>query len=67
VYYRKFVKLISTYIDKLPEEAAEYDDKRVHCHFLQVGAETGRVACKSPKMIANWASKIRLIHGRAIA
>jgi len=67
VYYRKFVKLISTYIDKLPEEAVEYDDKRVHCHFLQVGAETGRVACKSPKMIANWASKIRLIHGRAIA
>lgn len=65
--YKKFVKLINTYIDKLPEEAQEYQDKRIHCHFLQVGAETGRVACKSPKMIANWASKIRLIHGRALA
>lgn len=47
---RSFDKVLSTYIDKLPEEAAKYPDKRIHGRFNQYGADTGRVASKSPNL-----------------
>ena len=47
---RSFGKVISTYIDKLPEEAALYPDKRIHCKFNQYGADTSRVSSDSPKI-----------------
>jgi len=47
---RKFKKVVSTYIDKMPEEASKYPDKRIHCKFNQYGAETGRVSSDSPNL-----------------
>ena len=35
---RALDKAISTYIDKLPEDAKRYPDKRIHCKFNQYGA-----------------------------
>lgn len=46
---RKIEKLLSTYIDKMPE-IAHKDDGRIHCKFNQVGAKTGRVASNSPNL-----------------
>lgn len=36
---RSFKKVISTYIDILPEDAKRYPDKRIHCKFNQYGAD----------------------------
>jgi DNA polymerase-1 len=47
---RAFGKAISTYIDKLPEDAERYPDKRIHCKFNQIGAATGRVSSDSPNL-----------------
>lgn len=47
---RAFKKALSTYVDKLPETAKMYPDKRVHCRFNQYGAATGRVSCKDPNL-----------------
>ncbi|MBO7212407.1 MAG: hypothetical protein J6V44_15575 [Methanobrevibacter sp.] len=47
---RSFNKVLSTYIDKLPEEAKRYPDKRIHCKFNQYGADTGRVSSNSPNL-----------------
>ena len=47
---RSFSKVLSTYIDKLPEEAKKYPDKRIHCKFNQYGADTGRVSSNSPNL-----------------
>ena len=47
---RSFNKVLSTYIDKLPEDAKRYPDKRIHCKFNQYGAETGRVSSNSPNL-----------------
>lgn len=47
---RAFRKVISTYIDKLPEVSKMYPDKRLHCSYNQYGAETGRVSSKFPNM-----------------
>jgi DNA polymerase I len=46
--YRELTKLLSTYIDLLPT----YADKngRVHTHFIQTGAATGRMATSEPAM-----------------
>lgn len=46
--YRGFVKLVSTYIDKMPE--CVLDDGRVHCNFNQYGAATGRMSSSDPNM-----------------
>ena len=62
---RFFDKQISTYVDKIP--ALIHADGRVHCKFNQYGADTGRVSSDSPKQSVDWASKIRLIQGRATA
>ena len=47
---RAFNKVLSTYIDKLPESAKLYPDKRIHCKFNQYGADTGRVSSDSPNL-----------------
>lgn len=47
--YRAVGKLISTYIDKLPD-CVNPNDGRIHCNFKQIGADTGRVASDSPNL-----------------
>lgn len=47
---RAFDKALSTYIDKIPEVASSYPDKRIHCRFNQYGADTGRVSSNSPNL-----------------
>ncbi len=47
---RSFNKVLSAFIDTLPEKAKLYPDKRIHCSFKQYGAATGRVSCKSPNL-----------------
>lgn len=47
---RAFSKVLSTYIDKLPQVADQYPDKRIHCKFNQYGADTGRVSSDSPNL-----------------
>lgn len=46
--YRKVEKLLSTYIDKLPECLQK--DNRIHCNFNQYGAKTGRLSSDEPNM-----------------
>ena len=45
---RNVDKLLSTYIDKMPEIALE--DGRVHGEFKQYGAKTGRFSSKDPNL-----------------
>jgi DNA polymerase I-like protein with 3'-5' exonuclease and polymerase domains len=47
---RSFSKVLSAFIDTLPDQAKKYPDKRIHCSFKQYGAATGRVSCKSPNL-----------------
>ena len=42
-------KLINTYIDKLPECISK-NDGRLHCHFNQYGAGTGRFSSSDPNL-----------------
>lgn len=44
--YRELAKLLGTYIDAIPALVAE--DGRLHTHFLQIGAATGRMASQNP-------------------
>ncbi len=44
--YRELQKLLSTYIDNIPSMVDKND--RVHAHFIQSGAATGRMASKNP-------------------
>ncbi len=46
--YRELTKLLSTYIDLLPTYVKE--DGRIHAHFVQTGAGTGRFACVDPNL-----------------
>lgn len=46
---RGLLKLINTYIDKLPECLSEKDN-RLHCHFNQYGAGTGRFSSSDPNL-----------------
>ncbi|MCB9810725.1 MAG: hypothetical protein H6779_02760 [Candidatus Nomurabacteria bacterium] len=46
--YRELQKLVSTYIDTLPNQVA--DDGRVHTTFLQTGTTTGRISSKDPNL-----------------
>lgn len=48
---RNVDKLLSTYIDKMPDIALE--DGRVHASYNQYGAKTGRFSSQDPKL--NWA------------
>ena len=45
---REQVKLISTYIDVIPELAKRWPDGRVRTHFNQYGAATGRLSSSEP-------------------
>lgn len=47
--YRKTEKLLSTYIDKLPQ-CVNSKTKRVHCNFNQYGAKTGRMSSDNPNL-----------------
>lgn len=47
--YREVQKLLSTYIDKLPE-CVNPKDGRIHCHFNQYGADTGRMSSSDPNL-----------------
>ena len=47
--YREVQKLLSTYIDKLPE-CVNPKDGRIHCHFNQYGADTGRMSSRDPNL-----------------
>lgn len=59
--YREFQKLLSTYIDNIPEMLDE--NNRLHSSFLQTGTTTGRMASQEPNL-QNIPTKTEL--GRAI-
>ncbi len=46
--YREAQKLLSTYIEKLPQMVGA--DGRIHAEFLQAGAATGRMASQNPNL-----------------
>lgn len=48
ISYREFQKLLSTYIDNLPDLLGE--DGRLHTHFIQTGTSTGRLASQNPNL-----------------
>ena len=47
--YREVAKLMSTYIDKMPE-CVNPNDGRIHCKFNQYGADTGRFSSQDPNL-----------------
>lgn len=47
--YREIQKLLSTYIDKLPD-CVNPKDGRIHCSFNQYGADTGRFSSSDPNL-----------------
>ena len=47
--YREIKKLLSTYIDKLPD-CVNTRDGRIHCNFNQYGANTGRFSSSDPNL-----------------
>lgn len=46
--YRELQKLLSTYIDSIPEKIA--DDGRLHAKFVQAGSATGRFSSQDPNL-----------------
>ena len=46
--YREVTKLLSTYIEKLPNCVSS--DGRIHCSFNQYGADTGRFSSSDPNL-----------------
>lgn len=46
--YRELQKLLSTYIDTIPEYVA--NDGRLHAHFIQAGSTTGRFSASNPNL-----------------
>ena len=47
--FRELQKLISTYIDKLPD-CVNPSDGKIHCSFNQYGAKTGRMSSSEPNL-----------------
>ena len=47
--FREMSKLVSTYIDKLPN-CVNPKDGRIHCNFNQYGADTGRMSSSDPNL-----------------
>lgn len=47
--HRGLLKLINTYIDKLPK-CQSVKDNRLHAHFNQIGADTGRFSSSDPNL-----------------
>lgn len=54
---REQVKLLTTYIDVIPELAKRWPDGRVHTHFNQYGAATGRLSSSEPLNFQNIPAK----------
>lgn len=50
---RELVKLLSTYIDVIPELAKRWPDGRVRTHFNSLGAATGRLSSSDPINLQN--------------
>ena len=48
--YKAFFKIISAFIDSLPEVAKAYPDKRIHGKYNQYGAATSRISSSSPNL-----------------
>jgi DNA polymerase-1 len=46
--YRQLQKLLSTYIDTIPDQVAS--DGRLHAQFIQTGASTGRFSSNNPNL-----------------
>lgn len=46
--YRELAKLLSTYIDSIPDQVDEHG--RLHTRFLSIGAATGRIASVDPNL-----------------
>lgn len=46
--YRELQKMLSTYIDNIPQMVAE--DGRLHAKFLQTGTTTGRMSSQDPNL-----------------
>jgi DNA polymerase-1 len=46
--YRELTKLLSTYVDSIPTFVK--DDGKIHAHYIQTGAGTGRFACEDPNL-----------------
>lgn len=46
--YRELSKLLSTYIDPIPPQTDA--NQRLHTHFIQSGAATGRMASQNPNL-----------------
>jgi DNA polymerase-1 len=46
--YREIQKLLSTYVDNIPEMLDEKE--RLHTHFVQTGTTTGRIASQNPNL-----------------
>jgi DNA polymerase-1 len=65
--YRELQKLVSTYVDTLPQMVGE--DGRVHSTLLQTGAATGRMASKDPNLqnIPIRTEEGRLVRGAFVA
>lgn len=49
VQYRAYEKLLSTYVDSLPQLVHEQTG-RLHCSFSQTIAATGRLSCSDPNL-----------------
>ena len=58
--YRALSTLVNTFVTKLPT-MVDPIDKRIHCHYNQLGTDTGRLACHDPNMqnIPSHAGEIR--------
>ena len=65
--YRELQKLVSTYVDNLPEMVEK--DARIHSTLLQTGAATGRMASKDPNLqnIPIRTEEGRLVRGAFVA
>ncbi len=65
--YRELQKLVSTYVDNLPEMVGK--DGRIHGTLLQTGTSTGRMASKDPNLqnIPIRTKEGRLVRGAFVA
>lgn len=65
--YRELQKLVSTYVDNLPQMVGS--DGRIHSTLLQTGAATGRMASKDPNLqnIPIRTEEGRMVRGAFIA
>lgn len=58
---RELVKLLTTYIDTIPELSNRWEDHRVRTHFNQCGAATGRLSSSDPLNFQNIPSSEKTI------